>query len=39
MSSTIDAIGSAELGAAEGSIEAEREVIRRTSLRRGGPVD
>ena len=37
MSSTIDAIGSAELGAAEGSREAERDVTRRTSLRRGGP--
>jgi hypothetical protein len=38
MSSITDAIGSAELGAAEGSTEAERDVTRRTSLRRGGPV-
>ena len=38
MSSTIEPIGSAEFEAAEGSTEAERDVTRRTSLRRSGPL-
>jgi len=38
MSSTIEPIGSVEFGAAEGSTEAERDVTRRTSLRRGSPL-